>query len=259
MIDFGVLLSDFRPILGAVPRTLWLAITIFVLSIVVGLVMSLIQQARIPVLAQIVWLMKAFLRGTPMIVFIYLTYFGLPIGLSYVVDWIGVDYNPHGMSPNILIIVALTLTLAPFQSEIITGSFRSIDQGQIDAASSLGYTFGQRLWRVQIPQAVEEALPDLTNSFMVILKALSLAFLISVVDIFAQAQLTAALTYRYLEAFIVAGLLYWALAYIIQTLSDLLEKRFEKRGARYRFTGSKNKLKLFGRNQGSSPVPVEAA
>ncbi len=99
----------------------------------------------------------------------------------------------------------------------------SFDSGQSDAALSLGYSGGQLFRRVMFPQIIVAAIPDLANAFMVIMKALSLAFAIEVVDIFAQAQLTAALNLYYLEAFLIAVVFYMVIAYVVTTIADKIE------------------------------------
>src|SRR5699024_4912120 len=160
---------------------------------ILGAIMTIIQQYKVPILTQLIALFKLFLRGTPLVVFLYILYYALPSTTGFIFSLIGIDYNSDNMSPVVILIVALTLTLASFQTEIIKGAFLSVDYGQIQAAQSLGYNFFQRFWRVIFPQAMIEAIPDFANSFTVVLKATSLGFLITVVDIFAKAKIIAAL------------------------------------------------------------------
>ncbi len=120
--------------------------------------------------------------------------------------------------------IGVTACIAAFQAEVIKGALNSFDNGQADAARSLGYTNGQLFRRVMFPQVVIAAIPDLTNSIMVIMKALSLGFAIEVVDIFAQSQLTAALNFYYLEAFVIAVVIYMIIAFLVTTAADRLER-----------------------------------
>jgi L-cystine transport system permease protein len=113
--------------------------------------------------------------------------------------------------------------VAAFQAEVVKGALNSFDTGQADAAHSLGYKGSQLFRRILLPQTIVAAIPDLANSFMVIMKALSLAFAIEVVDIFAQAQLSAALNFYYLEAFLICVMFYMAIAYMTTILADKLE------------------------------------
>lgn len=225
----GIMTNDFLGIMRVVPGTLAMTAVIFILSTLLGAVMTLIEQYKVPILAQLVIVFKLFLKGTPMVIYIFLTYFTFPIIVGFFTKLIGSNFDPQTISPIITIVVALTCTLAPFQSEIIKGAFLSVNYGQIEAAYSLGYSFIQTFCRVIVPQAFLAAIPDLTNSVMVILKALSLAFVITVVDIFAKAQLLAALDFHYLEAFFMAALIYWIISIILTKISDKYEQRMRSR------------------------------
>jgi len=229
MFDLDVLLPDFLSIMDAVPLTLMMAVTIFIFSTLAGGLFALIEYRQIPVLRQLVVGYKVGFKGVPMVVMIFLAYYGLPPALHFSASLVGVDYNGHSMPNWVIVIVALTACVAAFQAEVIKGALNSFDTGQSDAARSLGYSNGQLFRRVLFPQTIIAAIPDLANSFMVIMKALSLAFAIEVVDIFAQAQLTAALNYYYLEAFLVAVVFYMVIAWEITKVADKLEARLRIR------------------------------
>lgn len=229
MFDLDVLLPDFLSIMDAVPLTLMMAVTIFIFSTLAGGLFAMIEYRQIPVLRQLVVGYKIVFKGVPMVVMIFLAYYGLPPALHFSASLVGVDYNGHSMPNWVIVIVALTACVSAFQAEVIKGALNSFDTGQADAARSLGYSNGQLFRRVLFPQTIIAAIPDLANSFMVIMKALSLAFAIEVVDIFAQAQLTAALNYYYLEAFLVAVVFYMVIAWVITKVADKLEARLRIR------------------------------
>jgi len=147
----------------------------------------------------------------------------LPPALHFVATLLGVEVNAHSLPNWVIIIVALSACVAAFQAEVWKGALNSFDNGQSDAALSLGYSGGQLFRRVMFPQIIVAAIPDLANAFMVIMKALSLAFAIEVVDIFAQAQLTAALNFYYLEAFLIAVVFYMVIAYLVTRIADRIE------------------------------------
>jgi L-cystine transport system permease protein len=223
MFDIDVLLPDFWSILGAVPVTLAMAITIFIFSTLIGSLYALIEYRRIPILRELVVAYKVTFKGVPMVVMIFLAYYGLPPALQFTASLVGVKLNAHAMPNWVVIIVALTACVAAFQAEVVKGALNSFDTGQADAAHSLGYKGGQLFRRILFPQVIVAAIPDLANSFMVIMKALSLAFAIEVVDIFAQAQLTAALNFYYLEAFVICVVFYMVIAYIVTKMADRME------------------------------------
>lgn len=199
MFDSEVLLPDLRDILGAVPVTLAMALGIFVFSTVVGSLFAMVEYRRVPLLRELVVAYKVVFKGVPMVIVIFLAYYGLPPTLQFLTSLVGIDYNGHSTPNWITLIVALTACVAAFQAEVVKGALNSFDNGQADAAYSLGYKRSQVFRRVMLPQVIVAAIPDLANSIMVIMKALSLGFAIEVVDIFAQSQLTAALNFYYLE------------------------------------------------------------
>ncbi|WP_085993832.1 amino acid ABC transporter permease [Oceanobacillus senegalensis] len=228
MFDIRVFIEDFFSILTVVPKTLFLALIILLLSLLIGGCIALIQQYRIPIFSQLFFLLKSFLRGTPNVVLLLIAYYALPEMASFILSLIGIDFDPNNLSPVITVIVAFSISFSVFQSEIIRGSFLSVHHGQIEAAQSLGYSFFQILRRVIVPQALVEALPDIMNAYLVIIKALSLAFLVSVVDIFGQAKILGALSFRYLEAFAAAAIVYWVICGILTYLINKYELRLRK-------------------------------
>lgn len=229
MLNFEILVENFFGILNVVPQTIMLAVTIFILSVLVGTVMALIQEYNVPVLKQIVMLFKLLMRGTPLIVFIFIMYYSLPGIVSFFTNLLNIDYNPHNMSPVVILIVAVSLTLSSFQAETIRASFLSVSYGQIEAARSLGYTPFRAFLRIITPQALVEALPEFGSAFLVVMKAISLGFMITVVDIFAEARLIASSNSYYVEAFIVAALMYWGIAYIVVTLTNKYESSLARK------------------------------
>lgn len=223
MFDFDILVFDFWSILSVVPITLLMAVTIFTLSTLLGGLFAFIEFRRIAVLRQLVFAYKVAFKGMPMVVVIFLAYYGLPTALELVATTFNVEVNAHSLPNWVTIIVALTACVSAFQAEVWKGAVNAFDTGQADAAASLGYSSNQLFRRVMFPQIIVTAIPDLANSFMVVMKALSLAFAIGVVEIFAQAQLTAALNFYYLEAFLVAVGFYMFIAYVVTKLADKAE------------------------------------
>lgn len=225
MFDPEILLPDLWDILGAVPVTLAMALAIFVLSTIIGSLLAMAEYRRIPVLRELVVAYKVVFKGVPMVVVIFLAYYGLPPALQCLSSLVGIEFNGHSTPNWVTLIVALTVCVAAFQAEVVKGALNSFDTGQADAAYSLGYKRGQVFRRVMLPQVIVAAIPDLANSIMVIMKALSLGFAIEVVDIFAQSQLTAALNFYYLEAFLIAVVVYMVIAYFVTFAADWTERR----------------------------------
>ena len=224
MFEMDILFEDIREILGAVPFTLFMALITFVFSTIIGSLFALVEHRNIPILRELIFGYKVAFKGIPLVIVIFLGYYGLPPTIQFLASLIGITFNGHATPNWVILVIAVTACIAAFQAEVVKGALNSFDSGQADAARSLGYTNGQLFRRVMFPQVVIAAIPDLTNSIMVIMKALSLGFAIEVVDIFAQSQLTAALNFFYLEAFVIAVMIYMIIAYLVTSTADRLER-----------------------------------
>jgi L-cystine transport system permease protein len=224
MFEADILLEDVREILSAVPFTLFMALVTFAFSTIIGSLFALAEYRNIPILRELIFAYKVAFKGIPLVIVIFLGYYGLPPTIQFLASLIGINFNGHHTPNWVLLVIGVTACIAAFQAEVIKGALNSFDNGQADAARSLGYTNGQLFRRVMFPQVVIAAIPDLTNSIMVIMKALSLGFAIEVVDIFAQSQLTAALNFYYLEAFVIAVVIYMIIAFLVTTAADRLER-----------------------------------
>jgi len=229
MFDSEVLLPDLWEISGAIPVTLAMALTIFVLSTLIGSLFAFVEHRKMPVLRELVVAYKVVFKGVPMVVVIFLFYYGLPPTLQYLASLVAIEFNGHRTPNWVTLVVALVACVAAFQAEVVKGALNSFDTGQADAAYSLGYRSSQMFRRILLPQTIVAAIPDLANSFMVIMKALSLGFAIEVVDIFAQSQLTAALNFYYLEAFLIAVVIYMVIAYLVTQIADRTERALRVR------------------------------
>jgi L-cystine transport system permease protein len=179
-------------------------------------------------LSQIINVLQSFLRGTPNVVLLFLMYYALPEILTFFTGILGIEFDANSLNPIVTVILTFSISYSVFQSEIIRGSILSIEKGQIEAAQSLGFSFWQTFRRVIIPQALVAAFPDIINSLMVVIKALSLAYLITVVDILGQAKMVGALSYRYLEAFIGAALIYWLIGAVLTFISNRFELKLRR-------------------------------
>lgn len=228
MFEPNIFFQDFSGILTIVPYTLGLALLILFFAILIGGILSLIDQYKVPVLSRITAVCISFLRGTPLLVQLYLAYYGLPKIFLYFAELLNLRFDPNQFNPVITVIVSYSICFSAFQSEIIRGAFMAVSYGQIEAAQSLGFSSVQTLRRIVVPQAVIEALPNFLNSYLSIIKSLSLAFMVSVVDILAKAKLESALNFRYLESYAAAAAVYWLLCVFLTVVFRKYEKTLRK-------------------------------
>ena len=187
--------------------------------------MAIVKIHNVPILKQISTAFVSVIRGTPIIVQLYLTYFGIPIALKYINYYYGTSYNVNGIPPIIFAIVALGLNQSAFDSETIRAAILSVEKGQVEAAKSLGMNGIQIFKRVIVPQAVTVAIPSLGNSLIALVKGTSLAFTCSVVEITAQGKILAGNSYRYFEVYCSLAIIYFVLTVVIERAFTYIEKK----------------------------------
>ena len=184
-------------------------------ALLVGVVVAIIAYYRVPVLYQASRVYVSIMRGTPIVAQLYFFYFGIALYSTIVRD----------MKPLMAVSVVLSLNVGAFMSESIRGALLSVDEGQKEAAYSLGMTNLQLVTRIIIPQAVRVALPPLFTAVINLIKMTSLAFMLGVPDIMGAAKIEGAKTFRYFEIYAAVMLVYWVVIFILGLLHKWLEKK----------------------------------
>lgn len=225
LFDGKLVFTQIPTLLEYLPITIELTLIALIIGWVVGLFIAMIKIKKIPVLSQLSTLFVSIVRGTPVIVQLYLTYFGIPIALKYFNYYNGTSYNVNAVPPILFAIIALGLNQSAFDSETIRAAIQSVDKGQVEAAKSLGMTGKQILRRVLLPQAVTVALPSLGNSLIGLIKGTSLAFTCSVVEMTARGKIIAGNNYRYFEVYCSLAIIYWLLTILIEWTFKVIEKK----------------------------------
>lgn len=215
-----LMIDSFWPLLSAglifsVPLTL---IT-FVLGIVLGLSVALARlygPAPLVILVRFyVWL----IRGTPLLVQLFLIFYGLPSA--------GIVLDAFTAA-----VIGFTLNIGAYSSEIIRATLAAIPKGQWEAAYSIGMNWPQVMWRVILPQAARIAVPPLSNTFISLVKDTSLAAAVTVPELFQAAQRLASVTYEPLILYIETALIYLMFSSVLSTLQDRLEQRLAHKETR---------------------------
>ncbi len=226
LFDAELVFTQIPQLLAYLPVTLELTVAAMIIGWVLGLIIALVKQNKIPVLYQIAAVFVSVMRGTPIIVQLYLSYFGIPLALKYFNYYHGSSYNINSIPSIVFAIVALGLNQSAFDSETIRSAINSVDKGQIEAAKSINMTNMQILRRILFPEALAVALPSLGNSLIALLKGTSLAFSCSVVEMTAEGKILAGTSYRYFESYCSLAIIYWGLTLVIERIFRVLEKRF---------------------------------
>ena len=225
LFDVSLVFTSIPELLEKLPITLELSLLSMLLVLLLGLLMAIIKMRKIKVLTQITNLLISLLRGTPVIVQLYVAFFGIPMFFQAINQKFGTDLAVAKIPGFAYAMVALGLNQAGFMAEIIRSALQSVDNGQIEAAHALGMTYPQALRRIILPEAIEVALPTLGNSLISIIKGTSLAFTCAVVEITAQGQIIAGKTYRYFEVYVSLAIIYWVITLIIEQLIRIIENK----------------------------------
>ncbi|MFK0683248.1 ABC transporter permease [Ochrobactrum sp. BD67] len=211
----------FFQMLGGVPLTLKLAVSSIVLGALLALLFAMMRLSGIKVLDWIARIYVFVFRGTPLLVQIFIIYYGLsqfPI-IRYSFLW------PVLREPYWCAIIALTLNNAAYASEIIRGGLLSVPHGQIEAAKACGMTAFTSFRRVVMPLAIRQALPGYGNEMISMIKATSLASIITLMEVTGIAAKLIAESYRAIEIFVIAGAIYLAINFILTRVLMFAEYR----------------------------------
>lgn len=219
--------SSFEPslIVESIPKLLsYLNITIEILALSVGLglllgiLIAMPRLYHIPILKEIVTVYISFIRGTPILIQLFLVFYGLPV----IVGLFGIDITR--MDPFYFVIVTYTLSNAAAFSEIFRGAITSVDYGQTEAAYSIGLTPLQNFYRIVFPQAFRVAFPNIANASISSLKDTSLAFSIGVMDMMGRGETLISATMHAVEIYISLAIIYYVIVLIFERLFKWIER-----------------------------------
>lgn len=215
-----LMIDSFWPLLSAgLIFTVPLTLITFVLGIVLGLSVAL---ARLYGPAPLVMLVRFYvwlIRGTPLLVQLFLIFYGLPS--------VGIVLDAFTAA-----VIGFTLNIGAYSSEIIRATLAAIPKGQWEAAYSIGMNWPQVMWRVILPQAARIAVPPLSNTFISLVKDTSLAAAVTVPELFQAAQRLASVTYEPLILYIETALIYLMFSSVLSTQQDRLEQRLAHKETR---------------------------
>ncbi|MDR3344178.1 MAG: amino acid ABC transporter permease [Oscillospiraceae bacterium] len=197
-------------LLTALPVTLGIVLIASAAGLLLGLLLALSRVERLPVLSQLAAVMVSFLRGTPVLVQMFIVYYGLPLLLNTV------GVNIFSWDKIIFIYITYSLNCAAFFSESIRSAVLAVPKGQRDAAAASGLSRAQAYRRIILPQSAVIALPSVGMTLTGLLQDSSLAFSLGILDVMGRANALGAVTSRVLEAYAAAAILFIALTIVFE-------------------------------------------
>ena len=215
-----LMIDSFWPLLSAgLIFTVPLTLITFVLGILLGLLVALARLYGPTPLVVLVRFYVWLIRGTPLLVQLFLIFYGLPSA--------GIVLDAFTAA-----VIGFTLNIGAYSSEIIRATLAAIPKGQWEAAYSIGMNWPLVMWRVILPQAARIAVPPLSNTFISLVKDTSLAAAVTVPELFQAAQRLASVTYEPLILYIETALIYLMFSSVLSTLQDRLEQRLAHKETR---------------------------
>ena len=212
MFDLGLIVDSVPFLLRGAVYTVQVSVLAIAFGLVLGWLFGLASVSGVAALRAVSGCYVQFIRGTPLLVQIFLIYFGLPVlGLNLPAYWSGV--------------IALGLNSGGFQAEIVRAGIESIDRGQTEAARSIGMSRFQTLVFILVPQTIRRVLPPLTNELITLVKSSSLLSAIAALELTHAGQLIIARTFAPFEIYAAVALIYLVMVSVLSRASALLEKR----------------------------------
>ena len=214
-MDFTILIDSLPSLLKATLMTILLAAISILIALVIGFLTAIVRIIKVQFLHRVAGMYVSLIRGTPLLVQIFVIYYGLP--------QVGISLDPISSG-----IVALSLNAGAYLSESFRASILAVDNGQMEAAMSMGMTYAQAMKRIILPQSLRIAIPTLNNSFIILIKDTSLVSVITVTELLQMSSLIIAKTFEPLTVYLIAAGIYWIVISSFTFLLDKMEVRTSK-------------------------------
>jgi len=219
MEAWQLFLDSLGPIaLGALLGTIPLTLASFTLGLVIAIGIALMRISVNPVLSSIARFYISVIRGTPLLVQLFVIFYGMPA--------VGITIDPWPSA-----IIALSLNVGGYGAEIVRASILSVPEGPWEAAYTVGMNRSRTLTRIILPQAARVSVPPLSNTFISLVKDTSLASTILVTELFRVTQQIAAASYQVMVVYLTAALVYWVICLVLSSGQGILERRLDSRVA----------------------------
>ncbi len=224
-MNYEFMIDVFLKVLKGIPVTLSITFISLFIAIPFALFFAYLVINGNTALKKIIKIYVSFIRGTPIILQILIIYSLVPSLLNILVLRLGLSINVFEINPIYYAYIIFTVNTIAVLTEVFRSSFLSISKGQIEAGLSVGMSKILVYKRIIIPQVLLNAMPNLCNTSINLVKSTSLAFAMTVQDITAIAKIEASFGYNYIEAYIVIYIVYIIICTAVQIGFDLIEKR----------------------------------
>ena len=221
-MDLSLMATSLPKLLSAAVVTLKLLSLALFFGLIIGLIFAILRLNKNPIINKFAYGYSYVFRGTPLLVQIFIIYFGLGQIEYFRTTFLWVIFK----EPYWCAIIAFALNTGAYTSEILRSAFETIKPGIIEAGKSLGISSNIIFYKIQIPVAIRQSLPAYGNEIILMMKGTSLASTVTLMDITGVAKYIISTTFKPIEVFIVAGGIYLFMTFLIHNLIKYLEKKY---------------------------------
>ena len=227
--EFDTAVEAFAFILKHLPLTLFLPAVTLLIGIVLGSIIAIVRLRSNKLVNAVLAIVVSFFRSVPAILQVFIMYYSLPYLIAPILSAVtGSVVKPFDVSPYWTAYIFFIIYQTAYQSENIRGALLSVDRGQLEAALAVGLSYYQAYKRIILPQAFAVAMPSFFTYYLHGIKSLALLFTIKIVDIFAAADIFAALYSRRTEPYVADAIIYWLLCVVLTFVFNSWERRLSK-------------------------------
>lgn len=227
--EFDTAVEAFAFILKHLPLTLFLPAVTLLIGIVLGSIIAIVRLRSNKLVNAVLAIVVSFFRSVPAILQVFIMYYSLPLLIAPILSAVtGSVVKPFDVSPYWTAYIFFIIYQTAYQSENIRGALLSVDRGQLEAALAVGLSYYQAYKRIILPQAFAVAMPSFFTYYLHGIKSLALLFTIKIVDIFAAADVFAALYSRRTEPYVADAIIYWLLCVVLTFVFNSWERSLSK-------------------------------
>ncbi|MEQ8198430.1 MAG: amino acid ABC transporter permease [Clostridiaceae bacterium] len=226
-LNVKFLIDTFFVALSGAPAALLVTVIALAVGIPAGFFLALTRINEVPILKHVSQVYVSFVRGTPLIIQIFIIYNSVPIILTAIFAKYGIKINIYELNPIWYAFIVFSLNTIAILSEVFRSALGTVSKGQLEAAHSVGLTTVQAYRTVIIPQALVSALPNICTATTNLIKGTSLGYAMSLQEINLKAKVAANVSYNYIEAYIDIFLVYLIICMLVEYGFKVLEKRIK--------------------------------
>lgn len=227
-LNLKFLWDTFFVALSGVPVALLVTAVALLIALPAGFLLALSRLYKIPLLHRFAQVYVSFVRGTPIIIQIFIVYSSVPLLLNLLFEKYDITMNVYDVNPIWYAFIVFSFNTTAVLMEVFRSALKTVDKGQLEAAQSVGLTNFQAYRRIIIPQTLVVSMPNICTATVNLIKATSLGYAMSLQEITLKAKVAANVGYNYVEAYLDIFLVYLLICSLVEYGFKLYEKRLSR-------------------------------